>query len=165
MAASAFAQKRTADLPAACGPADAHLTIGLEKAKHKEPQPESGKALVYFIQQQGTHVSQGEWVFPTVLLGVDGQWVGAYQDSSYFSVQVEPGELRVCALLQGHAGLSVKDQVEVLHFTAQANKIYYFRTRVISIPNTAYLFLDPVDRDEAEYRIASYPLALSRQPN
>jgi hypothetical protein len=65
---------------------------------------------------------------PHCLLGVDGQWVGAYQDSSYFSAQVEPGEHRVCALLQGHAGLSVKDQVEVLHFTAQANNIYYFRT-------------------------------------
>jgi hypothetical protein len=159
VAASALAQNPNANLPQACGPADAHFEISLEKAEHKQFQPEPGKSLVYFINQQGTHASQNEWVFPKVLLGVDGRWVGAYRDSSYFPVRVEPGEHRVCAWLQSHA----EDQVEVLRFTAEAGKAYYFRTRDISPAGTNYLLFDAIDSDEATYRIALYPLALQRQ--
>jgi hypothetical protein len=49
--------------------------------------------------------------------------------------------------------------VEFAHFTAEAGKVYYFRWRYMSGGN---LLLAPVDRDEAKYQIAMFPLSVSK---
>lgn len=90
---------------------------------------------------------------------MNGAWVGANHGNSYFSVSVDPGEHHVCATLQS----SVVDQrVELAHFTAEAGKIYYYRTRLVLSRNIELLELDPIDSDQAKYLISSYPLSISR---
>ncbi len=151
-AASAFALGQSADLPPTCGPEKASFDVKLEKSQHVLAQPDSGKALVYFIQDFG-ELSFGPAVLTRV--GVDGAWVGANKNSSYFSVSVEPGEHRMCSILSskflGHV-------VEFTHFSAQAGKVYYFRTRFAG----RYLFVDAVDSDEAQYLMAAYPQSVSQ---
>jgi len=161
LAASAVAQKPPNDLPSACGPKDANFEVKLENAKPAQPVP--GKALIYFIQQAGSRLNQINWRVPTVLLGIDGAWVGAYNESAWFAMEIAPGEHHVCTLMQGQMGLLIRDQVETADFVAEANHVYYFRTREIAATNTEYLFLDAVDRDQALYRIASYPRSVSKQ--
>jgi hypothetical protein len=155
-AASAFAQSPPAGLPAACGPKDVSFEVKPDHSQHTLAQPEPGKARVYFIQETGIKVTFG--VYPTTGIGIDGAWVGAYKNNSWFSVSVEPGEHHVCANLQS---LSTGHQMELAHFTAEAGKIYYFRTRLFIAEGLRYFELNSVDSDEAKHLIASYPLSVS----
>jgi hypothetical protein len=152
-AASVFAQGPSVVATAACGPNEAGFNVKLEKSQHTLMQPEPGKARVYFIQEKGVD-------FPVLMtkIGLDGAWVGADKNSSYFSVSVEPGEHHVCASVQSHLG----HPVGLLHFTAEAGSVYYFNARVIYQSSAAaYLFFGAVDSDQGKYQIASYPLSVS----
>jgi hypothetical protein len=51
--------------------------------------------------------------------------------------------------------------IALAHFTAEAGKVYYFRTRAFGDKDQWLLDLDPVDSDQANYLIASYPLSVS----
>lgn len=94
----------------------------------------------------------------TSKIGLDGAWVGANENSSYFAVSVAPGEHHVCANLQSRRG----HPAGFVHFTAEAGRVYYFNARVVYGEEAgAYLFLDAVDSDQARYLIASYPLSVS----
>jgi hypothetical protein len=57
-------------------------------------------------------------------MALDGAWVRANKNNSYFSGSVEPGEHHMCSILRselfGHP-------VEFAHITAEARKVYYFR--------------------------------------
>jgi hypothetical protein len=155
-AASAYAQQSSAGVASACGPKDVSFDVKLDHSQHTLAQPEPGKARVYFIQETGIKVTFG--VYPTTSLGIDGAWVGAYKNDSYISVSVDPGEHHVCASLQA---LATGHQVELAHFTAEAGKIYYYRTRLILSQGQEYFELIPVDSDEARYLVASFPLSVS----
>jgi hypothetical protein len=157
LATAAFAQDQPAPVTAACGAKDISFNIKLDKSQHTPGQPEPGKALVYFVQDIG-HVSCiGGCV--TTRIGMDGAWVGANKHNSYFSVTVEPGEHHLCANPQSHFAPGLP--VALAHFTAEAGKVYYFRTRAFG-SQTQWLFdLDPIDGDQAKYLIASYPLSIS----
>jgi hypothetical protein len=97
----------------------------------------------------------------TTKIGLDGTWVGADQHNSYFSISVEPGEHHVCANRQSHFAMA-NQMVALAHFTAEAGKVYYFRTRTFGDQDQALLDLDPIDSDQAKYLIALYPLSVSR---
>jgi hypothetical protein len=145
-AVSAFTQvPRT--VTAACGPEKVSLNVKLDKTQHTLAQPEPGRALVYFIQEGGT-----------AQIGLDGAWVGANKNSSYFAISVEPGEHHVCADVRTPRGIPGVP-VGFLHFTAEAGRVYYFDARVV-YGSQAYLFLGAVDSDQAKYMIASYPLSV-----
>jgi hypothetical protein len=153
LAVSAFAQAPLAVAPAACGPADVSFTVKLDKSPHALAQPEAGKAWVYFIQEKGSDA-----LGVTGIIGLDGTWVGANKNSSYFGVSVEPGEHHVCASLQSHRG----HPVGLVHFTAEAGKTYYFNARVVyGEEAAANLFFAAADSDQARYLIASFPLSVS----
>ena len=149
IAASALAQTPSGSATSACGPKDASFDVKLDKTQHTLAQPDPGKALVYFIQEKGA-VSR---------IGVDGAWVGANKNSSYFAVSVEPGEHHVCADVWTPRGIPGVP-VGFLHFTAEAGRVYYFDARVI-YAGESYLFLGAVDSDEAKYLIASLPSSVS----
>ena len=149
LAASAFAQKPSGVATPACGPKDASFDVMLHKAQHTLAQPEPGKALVYFIQEKGA-VSR---------IGVDGAWVGANKNSSYFAVSVEPGERHVCADVRTPRGIPGVP-AGFLHFTAEAGRVYYFDARVV-YAGESYLFLGAIDSDQAKYLVASLPLSVS----
>ncbi len=158
LAVSAFGQQESGVLPAACGPKSTGFDVKLDKSQHALAQPEPGKALVYFIQDIGKVNCLGRCM--TTKIGLDGAWVGANQDNSYFSVSVEPGEHHVCANPQSNAGW-LRRMVALAHFTAEAGKVYYFRTRSVMGGSQLLLDLDPVDSDQAKYLIASSPLSVA----
>jgi hypothetical protein len=153
LAVSAFAQAPPAVATAACGSEKVSFNVKLDESQHAMAQPEPGKALVYFIQEKG-----GDALGVTTNIGLDGTWVGANKNSSYFAVSVEPGEHHACANVQSHRG----HPVGLVHFTAEAGRVYYFNARVIYGEEAkAYLFLGAVDSDQAEYLIGSSPLSVS----
>jgi hypothetical protein len=153
-AASAFAQTLPAST-AACGPENVSFKVKLDDSQHTPAQPDPGKAQVYFLQDAGTPITLG---YPTVKLAIDGAWVGANHGDSYFSVSVEPGEHHVCVTLQSSL---VAQRVELAHFTAEPDKVYYYRTRLILSRGVELLELSSIDGDQGRYLIATFPLSLS----
>jgi hypothetical protein len=139
-----------------------------DKSQHILTQPEAGKATVYFIQDNGIWGEDQQ--YNTLKIGLDGAWVGAYKNNSYFAIFVEPGEHHICANVQSN--FSEGQVLAFAHFTAEPGRVYYFRTRFLNgiihlprqipgYPPPPYLELDPADSDEAKYLIASYPLSVS----
>jgi hypothetical protein len=154
LAASGFGQKQS--LPAACGPANVTFEA-LEWSGHPAPPPpDAGKAQVFFIQDDGPG---GDDQHYTIKLGLDGAWAGAYKTNSYFALSVEPGEHHVCANVQSN--FEAGQIVALAHFTAEAGKVYYFRTRLVFSPRASdfYLDLNQPDSDEAKYLISNYPMS------
>jgi hypothetical protein len=156
-AASAFAQDQSAVAAAACGPKDTSFDVKLEKSQHTLEAPEAGKARVYFVQDIGVVSCLGGCV--TMKMGMNGAWVGANQHNSYFSLSVEPGEHHLCANPQ--ARFQAGRLVALVHFTAEAGKVYYFRTRLLGSENQLLFDFEPVDSDQGKHLIASYPLSVS----
>ncbi len=154
-AASALAQTPNTRLPAACGPGKVDFEAKLDKSQHTTVQPEPGKARIYFIQTVNTDMLN---TYTTSRLGIDGAWVGGNKHNSYFSVSIEPGEHHLCASMW-HSRF---DQYVVLaHLTAEPGKVYYYRLGFIETRGLSDWKLDPIDSDEAEYLVASYPLSVS----
>ncbi len=152
-AASAFAQEPPAIVAPACGPGAANFDVKLDKTHHAPVQPDPGKALVYFIQEKGS-----DSFAVTTKVGVDGAWVGANKNSSYFAVSARPGEHHVCANVQSFRGHPTGH----VHFTAEAGQVYYFDGRLVygEAPDL-YLLLGAVDSDQASYLIDSLPLSVA----
>lgn len=161
---SALAQQGPGTATAACGPAKASFDVKLDQTQHTMAEPEAGKALVYFVQDVGAVNCLGG-CFQTKI-GLDGAWVGAVQHNSYFSVSVEPGEHHVCAspqlrFLSATSEKYASVRLALSHFTAEAGKVYYFRTRLFGSDNQQLFEMDAVDGDQARYLITSYPLSVS----
>jgi hypothetical protein len=153
LATSAFAQGPSGGATSACGPEHASFTVKLDTSQHTPPQLEPGKAQVYFIQEKG-----GDTFAATTRVGLDGAWVGVNKNNSYFAVSVEPGEHHVCANVQSFRG----HLLGLVHFTAEAGKIYYFDAQIIyEEESKPHLFLAAADSDQATYLIESLPLSLS----
>lgn len=152
---SAFAAAQTADTlyRQACGPLNTRFTV--EQVEDKPPTaPEPGKALVYFIQQE-----TGPYF--TTRVGLNGAWVGVLQHDSYIFISVAPGEHHACA-----ASLNRKHpQAQLVHFTAEAGKVYYYLVRGIAggsgIGGFSAMNFGLADRDEALYLIASDPKSVA----
>jgi hypothetical protein len=154
--ASVFAQNPSAVATAACGPEKVSINVKLDKSDHGLAQPDPGKALVYIIQDRGKYPA-GYVGTVVTMIGLDGKWVGANKNNSYFSISVEPGEHHMCACVQSRLG----HPVGLVHFTAEAGNVYYFDARVVASDYGLYLFLGVVDSDQAKFQIASYPLSVS----
>jgi hypothetical protein len=157
---SAFAQDPAAvsGAEAACGPKSVNFDVKDDDSQHSVARPEAGKALVYVIQDMGAASCPGGCI--TTKISLDGTWVGANHRSSYFSFAVDPGERHLCANWQSHfAGRS--QIVGLAHFTAEAGKVYYFRTRVLGVEPTGFFDVDPIDSDMGKFFVASFPLAVS----
>jgi Protein of unknown function (DUF2846) len=156
-AAPLFSQTQLASALAACGESTVSMAVNLDDKQHALAQPETGKALIYFIQDIG---QAGTLAYPTTKIGIDGKWVGANKKNSWFAVAVDPGEHHLCAEIQSSF---VAPEAELAHLTAEAGKVYYFRTRIIFAERTAeYFSLAPVDSDEANFQIAAYPQATAK---
>ena len=155
-AASALAQVAPVGSTAACGPDNVSFKVKLDESQHTVTPPEPGKARVYFLQDAGTvGMTMG---YPTVKMAVDGAWVGANHSNSYFSISVEPGEHHVCVMLQSSL---VEQRVELAHFTAEADKVYYYRTRLLLSRDIELLELDAIDSDQGKYLVGTFPLGIS----
>jgi len=155
-AAAAFTQIQPLAPTAACGPGIVNFGVKLDDSQHTPIPPDPGKARVYFLHDAG---SDHTFAYPTVKVALDGTWAGANHANSYFSVSVEPGEHHVCVTLQSSL---VDYRVELAHFTAEADKVYFFRTRLILSRSVELLELNPLDTDQGLYLITTFPLSLSK---
>jgi hypothetical protein len=152
-AASAFAQEPSSVATSACGPESSRFQVKLDEPQRTLAQPDLGKALVYFIQEKGSDAFA-----VTTRIGIDGAWVGANKNSSYFAASVVPGEHHVCANVQSFRG----HPKGLVHFTAEAGKVYYFDARVVyGAASDLYFLLSAADDDQAIYLIDSLPLSVS----
>ncbi len=151
-----FAQNENAVAAKACGDFKAKLSVELDHSQHAVAPPDAGKARIYFLHDAGIVSTLG---YPNVMMGADGQWVGANKKDTYFSILVEPGMHHLCAVYRFTPYASGRD-VELASLTAEAGKVYFYRTRVIAYgAGPDYLDFMPVDREEGEYLISSYSLA------
>jgi hypothetical protein len=157
---SAFAQDSPAiaAAEAACGPKGVNFDVKDDDSQHAVAQPEAGKALVYVIQDIGSPNCIGGCI--TTKIALDGVWVGANHHNSYFSFAVEPGERHLCANWQSHFG-RLSRVVGLAHFTAEAGKTYFFRTRAIGYGGPTFFDIEPIDTDQAKLFIASIPMSVS----
>jgi hypothetical protein len=84
--------------------------------------------------------------------------VGANHGNSDFTVSVERGEHHACVTL--HSSL-VARRVELAHFTAEADKVYYYCTQLVMSRSVELLELEPVDSDQGKHLVASVPRSVS----
>jgi hypothetical protein len=152
MTAFGAAQDQSSLATAACGKAGVTFDVKREESKHTVTPPDPGKARVYFVRDLGVINCLGSC--GATKMGLDGEWVGAIQRNSYFSISVDPGEHHVCGTEGGQL-------FAFAHFTAEAGKIYYFRTRRLSGKYQEVFDMEAIDDDQGKYLIASYPLAVS----
>lgn len=142
-------------LPSTCGPDAQSFNVRLDDAGPSLIPPESGRAIVYFIQDDGSGIGGGS---PKMRYAVDGSWAGANQGESWFAVVVAPGEHHLCATLQSSW---LAPGAELAHLTAKSGNSYFFRTRLFTSQTTSLLEFEPVDSDEAGYLISLYPTAIA----
>jgi hypothetical protein len=81
--ASAVAQDKSTASAAApgCGTDNTKFGVKTDRYQHPFAKPDSGKALVYFLQDDTDFLSRPR---PTTRFGLDGSWIGATQSDAYF---------------------------------------------------------------------------------
>src|SRR5882762_2864350 len=77
---------------AACGPDNLKFDVNLDVSQPPVVSKETGKALVYVIED----VPKGGLLGTTTRFGVDGAWVGAIQGASHFSFLIDAGDHHLC---------------------------------------------------------------------
>jgi hypothetical protein len=117
-------------IAAGCGPDDAQFDVKTDKQHHPVGQPEPGKALVYLFSDTELDNFPGIQIGGVVTrVGADGTWVGADNLKSYFFFSVDPGNHRLCTSQQSKLESTRINTSAALSFTAEAGRVYYFRTR------------------------------------
>jgi len=112
------------DLPDACGDDSVHFHVTTQR-NQPLPDPLPGQARVVFIESVDRDFCLGCNPI-TTRIAIDGTWVGANNDHSYFVSDVAPGTHHICADWQRLVDL----KVYVDTFTAEAGKTYFYLVRV-----------------------------------
>jgi len=160
-AATAIAQNAPS-IPPACGADGVKFNVKTDKAQHPSVQPENGKAVVYFVQDDDSFEAHPR---PTTRLGLDGSWVGANHGDSYFYISVDPGEHHLCASPQSMLiGLS---EPSAAHFTAESGKSYYFQVRNSWSRDQGGMRVEllPLDSDEGQFLASRFAFSTSQPKN
>ena len=142
-----------------CGPESETFSVKTDSTQHPMTQPDSGKALVYFLEDDDEVAGPNN---PTTRMGIDGAWVGANQGDSYFYVNVAPGEHHLCADWQKAILLHNAREAAALHFTAQAGGIYFFRVRSYWSGDKSDIKFRADDSDEAQLLMSRYAFSTSK---
>jgi hypothetical protein len=145
-----------------CGPSDVRFDVKTATGQHALPAPDSGKALIIFLQDDARFESIPR---PTTRFGIDGTWVGATHSNSYFYTSVVPGEHHLCANWQSKGVLiGASRSTAAMQFIAEAGKIYSFRARDYLNKDRppAEVKLEAIDNDEAQILMNSFELSSSR---
>jgi Protein of unknown function (DUF2846) len=145
---------------AACGKMNYKFKVKLDDSKHALTAPDQGKARVYFFDDVGADITHTDITLgqPTVHVAMDGKPMGANRGNSYFSISVDPGEHHLCTTQQF---LFVGEYIQLAHFTAEADKTYFFRTRLYTDGKTVMLDLMPIDSDQGQFLVESWPMSIS----
>jgi hypothetical protein len=160
LAATAFAQKTGSAVAPGCGATDVKFEVKTDKSQHPVLQPEGGKAVVYFVEDDTQFQSAPK---PTTRIGLDGTWIGANHGNSYFYFSVDPGEHHLCANWQSFVGLGAGHQSSAAHFTAEAGQAYYFTVRNTWLREVMIAKIDlvPLDSDEGQLLASRFAFSSS----
>jgi hypothetical protein len=146
-----------------CGDDAVKFEVKTDKVRHPV-QPEAGKALIYFIEDDSNFKSFPK---PTTRAGVDGNWVGATHSNSYLYFSVDPGVHHLCASWQFSAVLGQGHKMSAAHFIAEAGGVYYFEVKNIFFraesSTTTDVSLTPLDSDEGQLLVNKFALSTSQQ--
>ena len=167
LATMAWAQENTAG----CGPDQAKFEVKREAHSHPTGSPKPGKALVYVFgdsELDNAAIHIGGLI---TRVGVDGQWVGAYQYKSYIYFSVDPGAHRLCTSQQSALKSRRDNNASAITLTAEEGKVYYFRTQptpravagsaVTGVPN-GDVELAAVDPAQAQLMIPKWAYSTSQ---
>jgi len=125
-------------LPDACGADKIKFDVETKKDQPAPPQPAEGKAQVVFLST----VTNIGYIFGgpsyTTRFGLDGKWVGAANNNSYFVLDIDPGKHHLCSSVQGF-GNAPKDKIGMTSFTAEAGKVYYVAYVVKNKQSTTFV--------------------------
>ncbi len=159
------AHARATVLPDACGDDSVQFDVKTQDNQPPPAPPPAGKAQIVFIENEKQPIGAifVKLMYATVRFGMDGAWVGANYNNSYFTVTVDPGVHHLCASWQS-ALSRIEKNVDVASFTAEPGKVYYFAADVKVIPtgeNTADITfaLSQIDEDKGKYRVKAWKLA------
>jgi len=113
-------QTQAATLPDACGNDKVKFDITLQKNSPAPAAPDPGKGQIIFVEASKKPPAIGcmGQCGNVARYGVDGVWVGATKDNSYFTLSLDPGEHHLCAVLG--------KEVDAEALTVEAGKVYYF---------------------------------------
>lgn len=160
---SVLAQDKPRESAAApgCGESNTKFEVKTDKGQHPA-QPEAGKALVYFIENDSDF---GSFPKPTTMMALDGEWAGATHGNSYFYFSVYPGVHHLCANWQAAVLLGKGRKIAAAHFTAEAGDVYYFEVK-----NTYWLdhgsagmSLKALDSDQGQLLANTYSFSTFHQ--
>ena len=150
-----------------CGAENVRFNVSTDVEKQPLPAVEAGKALVVFVQDDG---SFGSHPRPTTRFGIDGKWVGATHANSFFYAQVDPGEHHVCANWQNRVELfGTPRSTAATSFTAESGKVYYIRARDMGLTDRSGAFLaqpevelESINADEGQVLMHSFAFSAFR---
>lgn len=114
------------------------MHVQASQAKTNAPLP-PGQARVYVIGMFRKPAFEF-MLNPTILIGMDGQWIGATRNRSYLAISVNPGDHHLCA--QWNSTLQ-KRLPALSNLKAEAGKTYYFRARIMYPGGLDFHQLDP----------------------
>jgi hypothetical protein len=157
-------EARATTLPDACGDDKVKFDVATQKGQPALTAPDPGKAQLVLIENENRMI--GPFMYATVRFGMDGAWVGANNNNSYFAVTVDPGVHHLCVSWQSAIPM-LKKSIDVASFAAEPGKIYYFAANVKVIPagdnNATYdFFLSQLNEDEGKYRVKAWKLSASK---
>jgi hypothetical protein len=140
---------------AGCGPNEIQFDTKTDKTQHPQALPDPTKAAIYVF-------SERFFSAPIVRVGMDGKWMGANRDESYFFFTAEPGEHRLCWDMQkGQETLTAQGAATT--FTAEAGKTYFFRTTISDSTGLgANWQFARIDGAAGMFLVSSWPLSSSR---
>jgi hypothetical protein len=148
-------------VPPVCGLAGAKFEVKTDSERHPVTEPEAGKALVYFLEDDSEF---GSIPKPTTMAGLDGTWVGATHGNSYFYFSVDPGEHHLCARWQTKVLLNQDIQTAAAHFVAAAGGVYYFQAKNKGgVYHLAGVSLELLDSDEFLLLASKYSFSTSHE--
>jgi hypothetical protein len=114
-------QTQAAKLPDACGDDKVKFDIKLQSDAPAPSDPAPGKAQIFFIESSKKPMALGCMgrCGNFTRYGMDGAWVGATKDNSYFVLSLDPGVHHLCAV----RGKEIYAEA----LTVDAGKAYYFQ--------------------------------------
>jgi hypothetical protein len=108
-------------LPDACGDDKVKFDLKLQKDPPSPPPPVESRSQIFFVESSQKPMALGCMgrCGNFTRYGVDGTWVGATKDNSYFLLSLDPGVHHLCAV----QGKSIYAEA----LTVEAGKAYYFQ--------------------------------------
>jgi len=167
-AAEAMAKK--IELPDSCGDPKPKFEVTTHKSATTLPAPDAGKALIVFVQPHSPLSCVG---CSAQRYAMDGQWVGATQKDSYFTLQVEPGQHHFCSTGPIVNGIAIRS------FEVKAGTTYFLQARLVQngpiteeehdsqvLPAGKRAFpygMSLLDEEKGRYLVKSYEVAESKK--